>query len=329
MNSRTDFWHERRVLVTGCTGLAGSWLIRSLLERGAAVVGLVRDQTPYSELVSSGNLERIEVVQGRVEHFSLLERILSQYQINTVFHLAAQTSSAAARRNPLATFEANLQGTWCLLEACRRSCLRPQVCITLRETTAETEGQDILATSQVCVESLARSYAATFQLPVGLARCGRLFGGGDLRWERLVPATVRAIWRGRRPALPPHAETVRYNLYVKDLANALVQLAETLDHQPELAGQVFHFATDPPLSDAELVRMVVRLMDPSSQPDKPAGTPTLVDQVPPRRLLTGWAPTYTLREALSETILWYRVHFTLQGEELGQKRTETRRRRAA
>src|SRR5207302_1657364 len=117
----TGFWCDRPTLVTGATGLVGSWLVKRLREAGADVVCLVRDWSPGSELVRCGDLERVKAVRGDVRDQPLLERCMGEYEVDTVIHLAAQTIVGIANRNPVSTFESNVQGTWALLEACRRS----------------------------------------------------------------------------------------------------------------------------------------------------------------------------------------------------------------
>src|SRR5207302_1959584 len=129
MTATDGFWRDRRVFVTGCTGLVGAWTVRALRERGAHVVGLVRDDVPGSELLRGGLVEQIDVVRGCVENYTLLERALAEYEIQTVLHLAAQTIVGIANRSPLSTFETNIKGTWCILEAARRCGTNPQVVI--------------------------------------------------------------------------------------------------------------------------------------------------------------------------------------------------------
>ena len=115
------FWRDRRVFVTGATGLVGSWLVRRLVAAGADVVCLVRDWVPQSEINQSGLIDKVTVVRGDLCDLDCLERTLGEYEIETVMHLAAQTIVGIANRNPISTFEANIGGTWKLLEACRRS----------------------------------------------------------------------------------------------------------------------------------------------------------------------------------------------------------------
>jgi len=207
------FWRDRRVLVTGCTGLVGAWTTRLLIEQGAHVVGLIRDRVAGSELYRSGVAERIDVVRGAVEDDKLIERTLAEYEIQTVFHLAAQTIVGVANRSPLSTFESNIQGTWSVLEAARRCGSRPQVIVASSDKAygehaelpytedAPAQGEASLRREQACADMLALTYAHTYGLSVCVTRCGNFYGGGDLNFNRIVPGTVRSVLRGERPVI--------------------------------------------------------------------------------------------------------------------------------
>jgi len=202
------FWQDRRVLVTGATGLLGSWLTKRMLRLQADVVCLVRDWVPESELMLSQSIGRVKVVRGDVRNEKLLERTLGEYEVDTVIHLAAQTIVPIANRNPLSTFETNIGGTWSLLEACRRSPTVKQIVVASsdkaygeHETLPYTEGTPLRGAypydaSKSCADIVARSYSATFGLPVATTRCGNFFGGGDLNWNRIVPGTIRSVREG-------------------------------------------------------------------------------------------------------------------------------------
>src|SRR5262245_33650733 len=123
----TRFWLDRPTLVTGGTGLVGSWLVRALVGGGADVVCLVRDWVPQSRLLRPELLEQVKIVRADVSDQPALERVLGEYEIDTVFHLAAQTIVPIANRNPVGTFQSNIAGTWAVLEACRRSPLVKQI----------------------------------------------------------------------------------------------------------------------------------------------------------------------------------------------------------
>ena len=128
MSSET-FWEDKNVLITGCTGLLGSWLTDALIEKKANIIGLVRDSVPKSRLFQSRSIHQIVTVRGEVENYFLLERIINEYEIDTVFHIAAQTIVTIANRNPISTFKSNIEGTWNILEACRKSSLVSRVVV--------------------------------------------------------------------------------------------------------------------------------------------------------------------------------------------------------
>jgi CDP-glucose 4,6-dehydratase len=316
------FWRDRPVLVTGCTGLLGSWLTRTLLERGASVVGLVRDWVPQSELVRAGTLERIRVVRGDVVDRETVERALGEYEIDTVFHLAAQTIVGIANRNPIATFEANVRGTWCVLESCRRSPAVRQIVVASSDKAygdhdrlpyaedAPLQGRYPYDASKSCADLIAQSYAATYGLPVCITRNGNLYGGGDLNWNRLVPGTIRSVFRNERPVIRSDGRYVRDYFYVQDAVLACLLLVEKLQADRSLAGQAFNFSNEIQVSVLELVNRILLLMGRKDlEPDvrNEASHEILfqyLDAGKARRLL-GWRPRFDLDQGLDETIRWY------------------------
>jgi CDP-glucose 4,6-dehydratase len=318
----SSFWLDRPTLVTGATGLLGGWLIKQLVERGAEVVCLVRDWVPQSELVRSRLIEKVKVVRGRVEDQKLIERTLGEYEIDTVIHLAAQTIVRIANRNPVSTFETNIAGTWALLESCRRSPLVRQIVIAssdkaygdhaalpYTETTA-LKGHHPYDVSKSCADLIAQSYAATFGLPVGITRCGNLYGGGDLNWNRIVPGTIRSVLRGQRPVIRSDGQFVRDYFYVEDGAFANLLLAERLAGNPNLRGEAFNFSVESQTTVMELVGRLVALMRSELKPElRNEATNEIRDQflsAAKARDLLGWQPRFTLEEGLQRTIDWYR-----------------------
>ena len=201
----SEFWNDRNIFITGCTGLLGSWLTKKLVENGSNVIGLIRDTVPKSNLNWSGFQNEIITVRGEIEDYFVLERILNEYEIDTIFHLAAQTIVTIANRNPLSTFEANIKGTWNLLEASRRSPLVSRIVVAssdkaygsqeklpYNENTA-LEGKHPYDVSKSCADLLCGSYHQTYSLPVCVTRCGNFYGGGDLNFNRIVPGTIRLL----------------------------------------------------------------------------------------------------------------------------------------
>jgi len=306
MSNPDPFWRDRRVFVTGGTGLVGAWTVRALLERGAHVVGLIRDQVPGSELVQGGWLDRMDVVYGCVENQPLLERILAEYEIQTVIHLAAQTIVGIANRSPLSTFETNIKGTWCLLEAARRCGTAPQVIIASSDKAygeqsalpyvedAPLMGRHPYDASKSCADILAQTYHHTYWLPVCVTRCGNFYGGGDLNWNRIVPGTIRSVLRGLRPVIRSDGKYIRDYFYVKDGAAAYLHLAECLARQPGVAGQAFNFSTETQVSVLDLVDHVLRLMGSSLQPEvRSEATNEIRNQylsASKARRMLGWRP---------------------------------------
>jgi CDP-glucose 4,6-dehydratase len=247
-----QFWLDRPVLVTGATGLLGGWLVRRLLAAGADVICLVRDWVPQSEFVRARLIDRVKVVNGDVRSQSLLERVLGEYEIDTVIHLAAQTIVGIANRNPVSTFKTNIGGTWALLEACRRSPTVKQIVVASSDKAygehkqlpydedAALMGRHPYDVSKSCADLIAQSYASTYKLPVAITRCGNFYGGGDLNWNRLMPGTIRSVLRGQRPVIRSDGKFVRDYFYAEDGAAANMLLAERIAADKELIGQAFN-----------------------------------------------------------------------------------------
>ena len=319
------FWQDRPTLVTGATGLVGSWLVKRLLERRADVLCLVRDAVPQSQLVRSGLIQRVKVVRGDVTDQTLLERALGEYEIDTVIHLAAQTIVGIANRNPVSTFEANIRGTWALLEAARRSPLVRQIVLASSDKAygdqtklpydeaTPLEGRHPYDVSKACADLLARTYAHTYDLPVAVTRCGNFYGGGDLNWNRIVPGTIRSVLRGRRPVIRSDGTFVRDYFYVEDGAAAYTLLAEKLAADRSLAGEAFNFSNETQVSVLDLVRRMLELMASPLEPtvlNEAAGEirHQYLSAEKARRTLD-WRPRFSLDEGLGLTIDWYRRFF--------------------
>jgi len=320
----TGHWTDRRVLVTGATGMVGSWLVKDLLAEDASVVALVLDADPQSELYRSGDIRRVTVVDGALEDFATLERALNAHEIETVFHLGAQALVGVAHRSPLGTFEANIRGTYNLLEACRRhrDVVRRVVVASSDKAygaqarlpyveTLPLEGRHPYEVSKTCADLIAQSYAQTYGLPVAIARCGNVYGGGDLNWSRIVPGTVRSLLRGERPVIRSDGRYVRDYFYVKDAARAYRRLAEQLD-DPRVRGEAFNFSTESPMTVLELVQAIQKLMDRAHLAPDVRGTAEgeirsqYLSAAKAREVLA-WEPRYDLEAGLRETIAWYRA----------------------
>lgn len=318
----SDFWRDRPVLVTGATGLVGGWLVQRLLQAGAQVSCLVRDWVPHCKLVQTRSIERVTIVRGDVRDQALLERAIGEHEIDTVFHLAAQTIVGIANRNPVSTFETNIQGTWAILEAARRTPIVKQVIVASSDKAygdqeilpyaedTPLQGQHPYDVSKSCADLIAHTYAKSFGLPVAITRCGNFYGGGDLNWNRIVPGTIRSILRGQSPVIRSDGSNVRDYFYVEDGVAAYMLLAERMATRSELHGEAFNFSNELQISVLELVQEILRRMESPLSPDVRNQTDNEIQHqylsaAKARRVL-GWQPLFNLGEGLDRTIQWYK-----------------------
>ena len=316
------FWRDRPVFVTGATGLVGAWLVRYLVNAGADVVCLIRDWIPQSEVIRAKLIEQVKVVRGDVRDQAVVERALGEYEVVTVFHFAAQTIVGIANRNPVSTLESNVQGTWSLLEACRRSPAVKQIVVASSDKAygdhdklpydeqAPLQGRHPYDVSKSCADLIARSYAYTYGLPVAITRCGNFYGGGDLNWNRIIPGTIRSILYGERPVIRSDGSYIRDYFYVEDGAAAYALLAERLAERPELAGQAFNFSNEIQVTVLQLVQRLLELMDSKLEPEIRDEVSNEIrhqylSSAKARRELA-WSPLFKLDDGLRRTIDWYR-----------------------
>jgi CDP-glucose 4,6-dehydratase len=317
-------WSRRRVFVTGASGIVGSWLVKRLLQEDAYVVALVHDWDPQTELIRSGDISKVHVVNGALEEYATIERAINEHEVDTVFHLAAQPIVSTALRNPLPTFETNIRGSYHVLEACRvhRGLVKAVVVASSdkaygdAETLPYTEdmplhGRHPYDVSKSCTDLIALSYAHTYRLPIAVARCGNIYGGGDLNWSRIVPGTIRSVLQNERPILRSNGLYTRDYIFVDDVVNAYMATADGAARE-EIAGEAFNFSPESRVSVIEITKLLLKLMGRDDL------EPVILDQVTAEikdqyldaskaRRMLNWTPTFTLEQGLAETIRWYRA----------------------
>lgn len=321
----TSFWKDRPVLVTGATGLLGGWLVKGLVQRGAHVVALVRDGAPGCMLAKEGLLDRVATVHGDILDLRLLQRTLSEYSVDTLFHLAAQAIVGVAKLDPVDTLESNVRGTWNVLEAARLT-KTAQIVVASSDkaygpavTLPYTEDHPLRGrypydVSKSCTDLICAMYATTYGLPVVISRCANLFGGGDLNFSRTIPGVILATLKGERFLIRSDGKFVRDLLYVKDAVEAYLLLAEKLAGQRALAGEAFNFGLGVRLTVLDIVERILGLMRRTDL--EPIIQNTATSEIREQYLswekasrLLGWSPRYELEHSLAETIEWYQEYF--------------------
>ncbi|WP_395894385.1 GDP-mannose 4,6-dehydratase [Bacillus safensis subsp. safensis] len=320
----SGFWNGKNVFVTGCTGLLGSYLVKELIDQGANVTGLVRDQVPRSNLYQGSQFEKMNVVQGALEDMQTIERALGEYEIDTVFHLAAQAIVGVANRHPVSTFEANILGTWNVLEACRRQPLIKRVIVASSDKAYGDQeqlpydedmplnGKHPYDVSKSCADLISHTYYNTYGLPVCITRCGNLYGGGDLNFNRIIPQTIQFVLEGKAPEIRSDGTFIRDYFYIEDAVKAYLLLAEKMEEKG-LAGEAFNFSNEIQLTVLELVDKILKAMGSELKPRiLNQGTHEIKHQylsAEKARKLLDWKPDYSIDEGLEKTIEWYREFF--------------------
>jgi CDP-glucose 4,6-dehydratase len=324
-NTSMNIWSSANVLVTGATGVVGSRLVQHLLRMGANVTCFVRDHDPASALWFDGVIDRVAVATGRLEVYEHVRAAIVEREVDTVFHLGAQAIVGVGQIDPMATFESNVRGTWHVLETCRLYGQRVKRVVIASSDKAYGEcerlpyvestplaAQHPYDVSKCCADLIAQSYALTYGIPLAIARCGNIFGPGDVNWSRLVPGTIRSALRGERPVIRSDGTLVRDYLYVDDAATAYLALAEWASSE-RARGQnqrAFNFSSNRPLSVLAMTRLILEACGRSDlTPDvrneaRGEISAQHLDSGRAAREL-GWTVGSDLSAALKESVAWY------------------------
>jgi CDP-glucose 4,6-dehydratase len=317
----SDGWHERVVLVTGAAGFLGGAVVTDLLARGARVIGL---DIAWDTRRAKSIADDVDALESDVRDADRVSGILREHRVDTVIHLAAQSLVDDALARPAETYSNNIQGTWSVLEACRANDrVRAIVVASSDKAYGDWAGRPYhermalrprhpYEVSKTAADLIAQSYAASYTLPVVITRCGNLYGGGDLHWSRIVPATIKSLVEGTRPMIRSDGSFVRDYLHVSDAARGVAALVEALRRRPGLAGQPFNFASGTRLTVLQLVGRIGALMDSDLEPvvlgeARAEIREQRVSAALARREL-GWRADVELDDGLREAIAWYRAY---------------------
>lgn len=324
-----SFWRGRPVYLTGATGLLGGWCARALVAEGAKVICLVRDWVPESQLLSTDLQNKVTLVRGDLLDASLQERVLAEYEVQVVLHLAAQTIVGIANRSPLGTFDTNIRGTWQLLEAIRHL---PHIKATIVASSDKAYGdQPVLPydeamplqglhpydVSKSCADLITQTYAHSYGLNVAITRCGNLYGGGDLNFNRIVPGTIRSALWNESPLIRSDGKMVRDYIFAEDAALAYLSLAQQMVDSPK-PGEAFNFSYEQPMTVMEVVATILKTMNREDL------VPTILNEAnneimeqflssTKARQMLGWMPAFGLEEGMKKTVAWYQSFLSSQG----------------
>lgn len=319
----TSFWKNRTAFVTGAAGFVGAHVTRMLVEQGATVVCLQRDAIRINPLDLFDLRSRVTTVTGSIEDLSLMQRILNEYEIEAVFHLAAQAIVGVANRSPISTFETNIRGTYMLLEACR---LVPTVKRVVVASSDKAYGshQELPYTeehplhglypydaSKACTDIIARSFALSYQLPVAVSRFANIYGPGDLNLSRIVPGTLLSLLRGEAPIIRSDGTPIREFVHVEDVARGYLLLAEQID---QTRGEAFNFGADSPISILDFVNLMIRVAGLEGRLSPQILLKEKIDREIDAQYLSahkassrlGWNEAISLEAGLRLTLDWYR-----------------------
>jgi CDP-glucose 4,6-dehydratase len=322
-----EFWADKNVFVTGATGILGSWLTMKLIKAGANVVSLIRDWVPESNLILSGFINKINIVRGELEDYPLVLRSLNEYEIEVVFNLGAQPIVGTANRSPLSTFEANIKGTWNILEACRNVSTVKQIAVASSDKAYGEQkilpyseespliGRHPYDVSKSCADLIAQAYYHTYKLPVGITRCGNFYGGGDLNWNRIIPGTIRSVINNEEPIIRSDGTPMRDYIYIEDVVEAYITVAENLVRD-EIKGQAFNFGTNNPISVLDITNKILVISGAPRLKPKIMSKGKIKGEIDKQYLssekaktMLNWKPHFTLEKGLKKTLDWYKEYF--------------------
>ncbi len=324
-----NFWKDKKVFITGADGFIGGWIAKTLIEKEANVTVVIRDTKREDSLDLHNIRKKVNIVKGDIVDYPLMQRIMNEYSIQYVFHLAAQPLVEIATRSPLSTFESNIKGTWNILESARLTKTVEGVIVASsdkaygnQEKLPYSEDQPLQGiypydASKVCTDVLTRSYFISFGLPVIVTRNANTYGGGDLNFGRMIPGAIISSLQGKEMNIRSDGTPERDFIYIIDVVNSYLSLAENIKNK-NVVGNAFNTGSGNPIQVIDLFKLVTKLTGNKIEP-KVLGEAT--NEIDKQYLSTekikktiGWKAKYTLEEGLKETIEWYRNYLVKKGK---------------
>ncbi|OGZ27136.1 MAG: hypothetical protein A2365_00505 [Candidatus Nealsonbacteria bacterium RIFOXYB1_FULL_40_15] len=321
-----NFWKNRNVLVTGGNGFIGGALSSELVEKGANVVVILRDWPRFGTLNLLSIERKVTITPGSVCDLDLVSRVLNEYHIDSVFHLAAQPIVSTANASPLSTLESNIRGSWIVLEACRMHSRIERIVVASSDKAygehknlPYTEDMPLLGNSpyeasKACADILSRCFSNTYDLPIAVTRCANTYGGGDPNISRVIPATILKILKGEDPVIWNKGTAGRDFIYIKDAVKAYLLLGEALDRK-DVRGKAFNFGSANLISIQELIKLISSLMGKEDIKPVLMSNQDVIKEIDKQFMSfekakkeLGWEPEWTIQNGLKETIEWYKNH---------------------
>jgi len=317
------FWKGKSVLVTGVEGFIGSNLANSLLEKGAKVAGLIKEKLPVSNMKISGIDTKISKVYGVVENYPLIQKALREHKVEYIFHLAAQAIVGLAYESPLPTFESNIKGTWCILEAARVSKGIKGVVVASSDKAygshkklpyrEEFSLSPIYPyeISKACIDLIARGYYHSYRLPVVVLRAANTYGPGDINLSRIIPETVHALLEDKEPIIRSDGTPLRDFLFIDDSISAYLTAARKIS-RPGMQGEAFNVGTKEPVQIIDLVKSIIKISKKTKIKPKIVGKSVPIGEIDRQYLdsqkfykATGWKYKTPLDQGLQKTWGWW------------------------
>jgi CDP-glucose 4,6-dehydratase len=321
-----DTFRGKSVFVTGATGMVGSWLVKELLKQQAKVTILVLDSDPQSELIRSNDIKKCKVFNGDLKNRNDISRAIVDSCPDVVFHLGAQTIVGNALLDPVGTFESNIQGTWNLLDVLRATGMFSCAIVVASSDKAYGTSKNLpydestpllgegpYDVSKSCTDLLARSYHLTYGLKITIARCGNIYGGGDLNWSRIVPGAISDLLSGKKTKIRSNGLFLRDYLYVKDVVDAYLNMASKLI-QGDVGGEAYNISREEPITVLEIYRTISNLI--VGKYAEPVIMNEAKNEIKDQHLSSqkakqelSWVSNFPLELGLKETIDWYKEYF--------------------